>query len=196
MAENNNAGVQYVKVEIIAQIFGVSVRRVQQLTQEGIIRTVEVPKEGRRYELLPTIKTYIQYLSDKAYGKSRSEREAELREDKLQAEIDLKKSQNELHILKHDIAAGRYMAIEEVILDYQKFFTTFKRFALSIPSRLVSMVSDSVNPIEARKIEKAMDDEVKRMLNAFVVAGKTLDPEEEPAPAKKKTKKKAKDAET
>lgn len=195
MAENSSTGVQYVKVEIIAQIFGVSVRRVQQLTQEGIIKTTEVPKEGRRYELLPTIKTYIQYLSDKAYGKSRSEREAELREDKLQAEIDLKKSQNELHKLKHDIAAGKYMDIEEVVLDYQKFFTTFKRFSLSIPSRLVSMVSDCVNPMEARKIEKAMDDEVKRMLNAFVVAGKTADPEDEPAPAKK-TKKKAKDEET
>ena len=61
MAENSSTGVQYVKVEIIAQIFGVSVRRVQQLTQEGIIKTTEVPKEGRRYELLPTIKTYIQY---------------------------------------------------------------------------------------------------------------------------------------
>ena len=87
------------------------------------------------------------------------------------------------------------MDIEEVVLDYQKFFTTFKRFSLSIPSRLVSMVSDCVNPMEARKIEKAMDDEVKRMLNAFVVAGKTADPEDEPAPAKK-TKKKAKDEET
>lgn len=72
-------GVQFVKVEVIAQLFGVSVRRVQQLTQEGIIRTTELPGQGRRYELVPTIKTYIQYLSDKAYGKGRSEKRRSLK---------------------------------------------------------------------------------------------------------------------
>ena len=90
MADNEAAasgGAQFVKVEVISQLFGVSVRRVQQLTQEGIIRTAEVPGQGRRYELVPTIKTYIQYLRDKAYGKSKSEKEAELKEQKLQAEI-------------------------------------------------------------------------------------------------------------
>lgn len=170
-------GTQYVKVEVIAQLFGVSVRRVQQLTQEGIIKTTEVPNEGRRYELVPTIKTYIQYLSDRAYGKSKSEKEAELKEQKLQAEIALKESQGELHRMRREIAAGKYIDIEEVALDYQKFFVVFKRFALSIPARLVSMVSDKVEPLEARKLEKEMGEEVKRMLNAFVVAGAEEQPE-------------------
>lgn len=170
------AGGQYVKVEVIAQLFGVTVRRVQQLTQEGIIRTTEVPGQGRRYELVPTIKTYIQYLSDKAYGKGRSEKEAELKEQKLQAEIALKESQGELHRMRREIAAGKYIDIEEVALDYQKFFIVFKRFALSMPARLVSMISDTVSPLEARKIEKAMNEEVKRMLNSFVVAGAAEQP--------------------
>ena len=47
MAEEKSSGGQFVKVEVIAQIFGVTVRRVQQLTQEGVIRTVEVPGRGR-----------------------------------------------------------------------------------------------------------------------------------------------------
>lgn len=169
----------YARVEQIAQIFGVSVRRVQQLTQEGIIKTVSVPGQGRRYEWIPTIKTYIQYLSDKAYGKGRSERESELKEQKLQADIALKESQGELHRLKTDIAAGRYIDIEEVAMDYQKFFTVFKRFALSIPTRLVSMVSDKVDPLEARKLEKDLGAEVKRMLEAFVVAG-SVEPKKSP----------------
>ena len=50
-----SGGAQFVKVEVIGQLFGVSVRRIQQLTQEGVIRTVEVPGQGRRYELVPTI---------------------------------------------------------------------------------------------------------------------------------------------
>lgn len=176
--EKTGSGVQYVKVEIIAQFFGVTVRRVQQLTQEGIIKTTEIPGEGRRYNLVETLKTYIQYLSDKAYGKARSEKEAELKEKKLQAEIELKESQGELHKLRREIAAGKYIGVEEVAMDYQKFFVVFKRFALSIPSRLVSMISDQVNPLEARKIEKEMSREVKRMLKGFVVAG-SLEPEKD-----------------
>ncbi len=43
-----NINVQFVRTEVIAQIFGVTVRRVQQLTQEGIIKTTEIPGEGRR----------------------------------------------------------------------------------------------------------------------------------------------------
>ena len=174
-----SGGAQFVKVEVIGQLFGVSVRRIQQLTQEGVIRTVEVPGQGRRYELVPTIKTYIQYLSDKAYGKSKSEREAELKEQKLQAEIALKESQGEMHRMRREIAAGKYLDADEVALDYQKFFVVFKRFALSIPARLVSMISDQVAPLEARKIEKEMNEEVKRMLTSFVVAGIIGKPEAE-----------------
>ena len=174
-----SGGAQFVKVEVIGQLFGVSVRRIQQLTQEGVIRTVEVPGQGRRYELVPTIKTYIQYLSDKAYGKSKSEKEAELKEQKLQAEIALKESQGEMHRMRREIAAGKYLDADEVALDYQKFFVVFKHFALSIPARLVSMISDQVAPLEARKIEKEMNEEVKRMLTSFVVAGIIGKPEAE-----------------
>lgn len=174
-----SGGAQFVKVEVIGQLFGISVRRIQQLTQEGVIRTVEVPGQGRRYELVPTIKTYIQYLSDKAYGKSKSEKEAELKEQKLQAEIALKESQGEMHRMRREIAAGKYLDADEVALDYQKFFVVFKRFALSIPARLVSMISDQVAPLEARKIEKEMNEEVKRMLTSFVVAGIIGKPEAE-----------------
>ncbi len=181
MAEGKNNGCQFVKVEVIAQIFGVTVRRIQQITQEGIIKTTDVPGEGRRYELVPTIKTYIQYLSDKAYGKGKSEREVELKQQKLEAEIALKESQGEIHRIKAEIAAGKYIDVEEVALDYQKFFVTFKRFALGIPSRLVSIVSDKLEPLEARKAEKEMAAEVKRMLRAFVVAGYTPESGEEKA---------------
>lgn len=68
MAENEDDK-ELCKVDVIANLFGVSVRRVQQLTQEGIISTTEV-KRGRRYELTPTVQKYIKYLSDKAYGKA------------------------------------------------------------------------------------------------------------------------------
>ena len=123
--------------------------------------------------LVPTIQSYVQYLSDKAYGKNRSEKEMELREQKMKAEIALKESQGELHQLKTQIAAGKYIAVEEVTLDYQRFFVTFKKFAMSLPARLTDMVSNFVEPLEARRIEKDIQQEVQKLLEAFVVAGVT-----------------------
>ncbi len=184
MTEDELEG-KYVETKVIAGIFDVTVRRIQQLTQDGVIKTTEVPKEGRRYELLPTIKMYIKHLSDKAHGKGRAEREVALRQQKLEAEIALKESQGEIHRIKAEIAAGKYIDVDEVTLDYQKFFAIFKRFAIGMPSRLVSMISDSIDPLEARRIEKEMTAEVKRMLHAFVVCGHT----EETGEDKKKRKK-------
>ena len=101
----------FYRTEIIAQLFGVTVRRVQQLTQEGIISTTKILEDGksvRRYDLVPTIQAYVKYLSDKAYGKQhRTDKEIELREQKMQADIALKESQGELHRLKTEIAAGQ-----------------------------------------------------------------------------------------
>lgn len=163
------------RVEIIAQLFGVTVRRIQQLTQEGVLQTTETV-EGRRYELIPTIQAYVKYLSDKAYGKNRSEKELELKEQKMQAEIALKQSQGELHRLKTEIAQGKYIAVEEVILDYEKFFVTFKNFAMTLPARLADKVGQYVSPLEARHLEKEVQTEVKRLLLSFVVAGVTEPP--------------------
>ncbi len=166
------AGGGYYRVEIIAQLFGVTVRRIQQLTQEGVIPTTETA-DGRRYDLVPTIQKYVKYLSDKAYGKSRSEKEMELREQKLEAEIALKESQSELHRIRTEITAGKYIAVEEVKMDYSRFFLTFKKFAMSLPSRLTDMVGNRIEPIEARRMEKDLQREVQRLLEGFVVAGVT-----------------------
>ena len=172
--DNNGkvAGGGYYRVEIIAQLFGVTVRRIQQLTQEGVLPTTETV-EGRRYDLVPTIQSYVKYRSDKAYGKNRSEKENELREQKMTAEIALKESQCELHRLRTDIAAGKYISVEEVILDYTRFFVTFKNFAMAIPARVADMINGYVEPVEVRRIEKAIQGEIRRILTAFVVAGVT-----------------------
>jgi phage terminase Nu1 subunit (DNA packaging protein) len=169
MAEEQKSSGFY-RVEVIASLFGVTVRRVQQLTQEGIISTTKTV-EGNRYELAPTIQKYIKYLSDKAYGKSKSEKEMELREQKLQAEVALKESQGEMHRLKTEIASGKYIDIDVVKMDYSRFFVVFKRFALSLPSRLTGRISGMIDPTEVRNIEKDLNNEIVRLLDNFVVAG-------------------------
>lgn len=169
-------GVLLCRVEYIAKLFDVTVRRVQQLTQEGIISTVSAVEDGRnvrRYELIPTIQRYMKYLSNKAYGKTlKAEKETELRNQKLQAEIALKESQGELHKMKTEIAAGKYIALEEVQMDYGRFFIVFKRFAMAIPSRVAGRMAAYVNdPMAVRRLEKEISDEVTDMLRSFTVAG-------------------------
>ena len=167
------AGGAYYRVEVITKLFGFSdIRRIQQLTQNGVLPTVETP-EGRRYDLVPTIQRYVEYLRDKAYGRSHSEKELELKEQKMRAEIALKESQSELHQLKTAIAAGKYISVEEVTVDYEKFFLTFKKFALALPARLTDMVSANLDPLEARRIEREVQGEISGLLMAFVVAGVT-----------------------
>ncbi len=70
-----------------------------------------------------------------------------------------------------DIAAGKYISVEEATLDYARFFVAFKKFALSMPGRLVSRISSTVDPTEARRIEKELQADVTQLLRAFVVAG-------------------------
>lgn len=155
-------------------------RRIEQLTSDRVLSAVLETVDGhkvRRYDLIPTIQRYVKFLSDKAYGKSRSEKEMELKEQKLQAEIALKESQGELHRLKTQIAAGEYISIDEVRLDYAKFFLVFKKFAMSIPSRVCGMLSGQLEPLEARRIEKEMAGEIADLLASFVIAG-VVEPKE------------------
>lgn len=169
MADNGQNG-QFYEAKVIAQLFGVSVRRIQQLTQDGVIETTKT-QDGRRYELVSTIQKYVAYLSDKAYNKSHSDRELQLREQKLKAEVALKESQSELHQIKTAITAGKYIPVEEVQVDYSKFFVIFKKFATAIPSRVAGIVQTVVDPVIARSIEKDLTYEVNSMLQSFVVAG-------------------------
>lgn len=165
----NNDDKEYCKVSEIAKLFELSVRRIQQLTQDGVIETVQTSK-GKQYEKDATIQKYIRFLSNKAYGKASNDTEIQLKQQKLRAEIALKESQGEIHKLKTDIAAGRYISVEEIKMDYSRFFISFKYFAMSIPNKLAGKLMGFMEPIEVRKIEKDLQKEVTKLLNDFVVA--------------------------
>lgn len=167
----------YVRADVIAQLFGVTVRRIQQLTQDGNLRTEKTPTGSKRYDLYPTIQAYVQYLSGKAKNKCKSENEAVLKEQKLKAEIALKESQGELHRLKTEIAVGQYVSVEEVKLDYSRFFVVLKKFVMSIPSKMAGRLAGSADPVEVRQIEKDLQKEATKILKSFVVAAQVEPPE-------------------
>ena len=60
-----------------------------------------------------------------------------------------------------------------------------KKFAASLPSRIIGMLSGGIDPTEARHLEKELASEVNRLLGAFVVAG-VVGPEDVHGTQKKK----------
>ena len=56
-------------------------------------------------------------------------------------------------------------------MDYAKFFVVFKKFAMALPSRIIGMIAGALEPVEARRVEKEIAQEINRLLGAFVIAG-------------------------
>ena len=152
----------------IGKLFGFKTRNVQLLTSDGILET-EKAKGGNRYNLENTVKRYVSYLSDKAHGRAASKSEEDLKAQKLKAEIKLKESQGELHALKTDIVTGKYIPVEEVKSDYERFFITFKNFVMGIPAKVTVEISGAVDPGEVRRIEKKLSAEMAETLREIVI---------------------------
>ena len=175
MNDDINTHSSLVSTKALGDLFGLGVRRIQQLTEDGTIEATLVVEDGRnvrKYDLIPTVQKYIMHLQTKLRTKAgHTDKEMALKEQKLEAEISLKQSQGELHRLKTAIASGDYMSVEEVKLDYAKFFVVFKKFAMSLSSRIGGMISGALDPVEQRRVEKEISVEVAALLNSFVIAG-------------------------
>lgn len=189
MADKEETIKRYWKVDELAKLFGYTdVRSIYHLTENGNIKTVDVKENGhrvKRFDLLPTITAAVTHYREKASGREHRDTETELKNQKLKAEIALKESQGELHKLRTEIAQGQYMPIDEVKLDYAKFFTVFKNFVSDIPARLISILAGTIEPVEARRLETMMNNEVQNQLRDFVLAARTPDKEPEEEPEKK-----------
>lgn len=172
------------KTEVVARLFGVTARRIQQLVQDGVLHPVVV-SGTRAYDLETAVQEYTQFLIKKNSGKEKADIN-QLLEQKLRAEISLKEAQGELHEMKNEIARGNYLSREEVRLDYSRFFLNFKKFALSIPPRVAGNISGRLEPLEVRAVEQDIQNEITKLLNAFVVAGISAEEESKPLPTMKK----------
>ena len=163
----------------IAQLLGKTTRRVQQLTQDGILET-EVPPGGgaRKYRTCETIQRYIAHVEQKAQEVGEGGRLAELNLKKLEAEVALKESQGSLHRLKTAIAEGKYLPAEQATEELAEFMAAFQKFAMTIPARMAGAMSGYADAITIRNAQKAIRKELETMLTAYVDAMQAEDPPE------------------
>lgn len=127
-----------VKVNEIAKLIGKSVRRVQQLTQEGVFSTVDVKNGNRiskRYDMYETSRKYIEYVKAKAENKVISKED-----EKVQVEIDIKKIQlkrarielEELGSRMHDAEDVKNMTIDLILFIRSKVLTMPDRLSADL----------------------------------------------------------------
>lgn len=118
---------------VIAKIFGVSTRRVEQLKAEGII-----VGEGRptKFDLMPTIVAYIKYLSDKAHGRERKESMDEKQEKKLDAEIKYKAAKAEKARLELNELKGMLHRAEDIEKLTNELVFAVRAMLLALPGRV------------------------------------------------------------
>ena len=155
----------------IGKLLGKSVRRIQQLTQDGVLET-EIPPGGgvRKYRTCATVQRYISHVEQKAQETGERGRTAELNLKKLEAEVKLKESQGQLASIKADIAEGRYIETATATEQLAEFMDTFKSFVMNIPSRVAGTVGSYTDAATARAIERATRKELEDMLALFVAA--------------------------
>ena len=163
----------------IAKLIGKTARRVQQLTQDGILET-EVPPGGgaRKYRTCETIQRYIAHVEQKAQEVGEGGRLAELNLKKLEAEVALKESQGSLHRLKTAIAEGKYIPAEQATEELAEFMAAFQKFAMTIPARMAGAMAGYADAITIRNAQKAIRKELETMLTAYVDAMQAEDPPE------------------
>ena len=168
--DTNVTGKNYVKVEIIAKIFQVTVRRIQQLTQDSVLQTEEVMEGNRklrRYDLMPTIMQYIKYLSDKANGREQKSSIADKEEEKLQAEVDLKKSKAKIAQLELDELEGRMHSADDVEAMTTDLCLAVRSALLSMPGQLSVDVAEVESAAEASEIIKRTVNDILEELSRY-----------------------------
>ncbi|MFW5433716.1 protoporphyrinogen oxidase [Paenibacillus apiarius] len=153
-------GVDLKSTQYIAKAFGLTTRRIEQLTAEGIITPVQ--KRPRKYDLLPTIQDYIKYLSDKANGKEKKDIDAELETQKLEAEARLKRAKAEAAELELDELRGIMHLAEDVEAIMTDHVLMLRSMLMALPGKLAIDVASIKKPPEAaERIKK----EVYEILN-------------------------------
>lgn len=169
MAETSKKNLQ--GSDIIAKLFGVTERRVQQLAKDGVIPVAQ--KRPYKFDLLPTVQAYIKHLSEKANGKEQKSTDTVQAEaDKLRAEADLKQSKAKIADMQLKELEGKMHRSEDVEAMTNDLVYTVRSMIMALPGRLAM---DVVQVTTANEASALIRSECYNILNEL--AGYKYDPE-------------------
>lgn len=118
---------------VIAALFGVTNTRIGQLKKEGVIVGRGNPA---MYDFYPTVKAYIRYLSDKAYGREKKEVVAALEERRLRAEAEIKEAKAAIVKMEQDELEGKLHRAEDVKAITTDHVLFLRSMLMAMPGKL------------------------------------------------------------
>ena len=155
------SGEKYCTAHELADLFGFDgTRRIEQLKSDGVIRGEGKPT---RYNLAEAVKMYVEFLSDKAYGRDKKEADAQLETEKLTAEKRIKMAKAEMAELELKEMRGelhRASDVEAITTDHVLYL---RSMLMALPGKLaVDVAAMNSAPECADRIKQ----EVYSVLNA------------------------------
>lgn len=143
---------KFVSVDILAKVFDLSSRRIQQLRQDGVLKTTRT-KSGMRYDFLPCVRDYIRHLRDFLEGKERKAMSAELEKQKMEADVRYRKAKAEKEEILLALMRGDVHKAEHVRQLFNAMIMESKAAFMAIPGRC-AMDCSHASPNEAADIIK------------------------------------------
>lgn len=159
------------ETQVIAKLFDLTERRVQQLAKDGILPVAS--KRPYKFDLLPTIQAYIRYLSGRLANKDKDKDYSAAEFDKLRAEANIKQSKDKIAEMQLKELEGKMHRSEDVEAVMEDLVYTIRGLILGMPGRLAMDVTQATSAAEASAVIRA---ECNKILNEL--AGYRYDPEE------------------
>lgn len=149
----------FVPTSFVAKFLNISAERVRQISDQGLLEYKQVG-QGRRFDLIPTVNTYLEYL--KKQGRNSSNMTDEARKSK--ADADWKEAKAEIEQMKRDELKGSLHSSEDVEKITADMVMAIRAQILAIPGMCAVDCAEARTPSEAAGIIK---DAVNDILNGL-----------------------------
>ena len=172
--DNTNSTFEVTKPEL-AQIFNISERTVERLTQSAVLLPVTEPRKGirQRFDLRENAKRYIAYLNGQA-GKRDSECLA-TEKQRLTAEAKIKMAKSVIADLEAKELQGQMHRSEDVAAMTEDLVYTIRGMMLALPGRLAIDAANLTDPAEVSDLIRREVYQIMEELSRYKYDGKKYD---------------------
>ena len=143
----------YCKSEDLASLFGLTGQWINQLTRDGVLKKRDTPA-GKRYNVVESTRSYVQYLRDKAAGRGEKGIPESKELEKFEAEVRIKQAKAQIAELEAQELQGIMHRSEDVAAMTEDLIYTVRDSLLALPGRLAVDVAGASTAAEAAEIVK------------------------------------------
>ena len=143
----------YCKSEDLASLFGLTGQWINQLTRDGVLKKRDTPA-GKRYNVVESTRSYVQYLRDKAAGRGEKGIPESKELEKFEAEVRIKQAKAQIAELEAQELQGIMHRSEDVAALTEDLLYTVRDSLLALPGRLAVDAAAAATAAEAAEIIK------------------------------------------